>query len=402
MWLKLQNKVDGRLCLFMVFIPVVIREIRNWYLESEVITSKPSLFCILITMKIETFINRIKVNRQFAQSTISSYTRTLKRFDDYLRDLSFNKRWVEDTDKIKVWDVEQFIWREKLRWKAAKTCNWYLACIRDFIAFAERSWEDVINYKQILLMKEPKRKIEALTENEVQKLLAYMRWDKTKDELTKTRDLAMVSVLLFTWLRVSELCNIKVEDVQNELQIIGKNSSLRLVYLFQEHLSLIRLYLFLRQGKHIDSEYLFCSHASNSKWKQLSRVTVEEIVKNAGIKAWLTNPVWPHKLRHTFATSLLRRWWNIYYIKELLGHQHITTTQTYLSATNNDLKKTQALLQQSVVEEESYEEKLMPMPENIIIKDKNLFEQFKNQWVFQSFQQQIGRGVPSYNWGCLG
>ncbi|MBR4566920.1 hypothetical protein IKO18_00400 [bacterium] len=47
-------------------------------------------------------------------------------------------------------------------------------------------------------MKEPKKKVEALTENEVQKLLAYMRSDKTKDELTKTRDLAMVSVLLFT------------------------------------------------------------------------------------------------------------------------------------------------------------------------------------------------------------
>lgn len=359
--------------------------------------SQTILFCCFITeMEIKTFIDRIKINRQFAKSTVDSYTRTLKNFDSYVRSLTFNKRWIEDTEQLKVWDVEQFIWREKIRGKSAKTCNGYLACIRDFIALAERQWEKVFNFKQIVLMKEPKRKIEALTENEMQKLLAYMRSDKTKDELTKTRDQAMVSILLFTWLRVSELCNIKVDDVKEELQIIGKNNTLRLVYLFQEHLSLLRLYLFMREWQHIDSEYLFCSHARNSKWKQLSRVTVENIVRDAGIKAWITNPVWPHKLRHTFATSLLRRWWNIYYIKELLGHQHITTTQTYLSATNTDLRKTQSLLQTARLEEESMiqEEEYMPMPESIIIRDRNLFNQMNKAHPF--VEQWYGRGVPCY------
>ncbi len=73
-------------------------------------------------------------------------------------------------------------------------------------------------------MKESKRKIDALSEDEVQRLLVFMRGDKNKDELTRTRDLAMVSILLYTWLRVSELCNIKVEDVKEELQIIWKKS----------------------------------------------------------------------------------------------------------------------------------------------------------------------------------
>ena len=353
-------------------------------------------------MKIEKFIERIKINRQFAKSTVNSYTRTLNRFNDFIRNVSLGKRSIEDTEQLKVWDVESFIGQEKIKWKTAKTCNGYLACIRDFVWFAERSWEKVFNFKQIILMKEPKRKIDALTENETQKLLAYMRSDQTKDELTKTRDLAMVSILLFTGLRVSELCNIKVDDVREELQIIGKNQTLRLVYLFQEHLTLIRLYLFLREWQHINSDYLFCSHSGNSKWKQLSRTSVESIVRDAGIKAWITNPVWPHKLRHTFATSLLRRWWNIYYIKELLGHQHITTTQTYLSATNSDLKKTQCLLKNATIEEESLqEEKLMPMPENVIIKDPNLFDRIRRQTI-PSFQQGFERGVSSFNRGWLG
>ena len=351
-------------------------------------------------MKKENFINRLQVNRQYASSTISNYTRVLNLFDDYVKELYFWKKSIEDTDQLNVRDVENFISVQKIKWKSARTCNLYLACIRDFIFFAERNGEKVFNYKDIVLMKEVRKKIDALSENDTQRLLLYMKNDETKDELTKIRDYAMVCVLVYTWLRVSELCDIRVEDVREELQIIWKNNTLRLVYLFQEHLTLIRLYLFMRDSKKLKSEYLFCSHANNAKWKKLSRVAVEQIVKTAGINAWITNPVWPHKLRHTFATSLLRRWGNIYYIKELLWHQHIATTQTYLSATNKDLKKTQSLLQAARFADKQFmeEEQLEPMPEQFIIKDPNLLNQFRNliPGLQRNIQSQFGRGVPNY------
>lgn len=326
-------------------------------------------------MKLENYINRIKVNRQYAKSTIDSYTRILKSFDSYIVKISLWKRSIADSEKIKLYDIESWVWLEKLKGKTARTCNWYLVCIRDFLQYCERCHEKVLNYREILLMKEPPKKVDALSELDAERLLQYMKADMSKDELTKTRDYAIVSVLIHTWLRVSELCNLKVDDVKNELQIIGKNHSLRLVYLFQEHITLLRLYLFMREGKHIESEYLFCSHANNSKWKQISRVAVEKIVREAGIKAWISDPVWPHKLRHTFATNLLRRWWNIYYIKELLGHASVSTTQTYLTATNNDLRRTQSLLQRPAPEEFN-EERLMPMPESFVFKDRGLFDAF--------------------------
>ena len=175
-------------------------------------------------------------------------------------------------------------------------------------------------------------------------------------------------MLLYTWLRVSELCNIKLDDVKKELQVIWKNSTIRLVYLFQDHVNILRLYLFLREGKKIQSDYLFCSHSSNSKWKKLSRNTVESIVREAWEKAWLSEPVWPHKLRHTFATDLLRRWWNIYYIKELLWHASVTTTQNYLSATNKDLQKTQELLKVSTYDNRA--QQLDPLPAQYIVNNQ--------------------------------
>ena len=112
-----------------------------------------------------------------------------------------------------------------------------------------------------------------------------MKEDKSKDTLTKTRDYLILSILIFTGLRVSELCNIKINEVKQELQVIGKNHTLRLVYLFQEHLSLIKYYLHTRELRDIDSDYLFCSHSNNNKGKQLSRNSVEKIIREAGIKA---------------------------------------------------------------------------------------------------------------------
>lgn len=320
----------------------------------------------------------------------------MNKFDEYLKNITLWKRGIENSDLITVRDVEQYIATEKIRWLSARTCNWYLVCIRDFLAYARRNGENVIDHKQIVLMKEQRRKIDALSENEAQKLLMYMRCDRSKDELTKTRDYAIVMILLHSWLRVSELCNIKVEDIRKELQIIWKNQTLRLVYLFQETLDVIRLYLYLRDGQHIESEYLFCSHARNTKWHKLTRAAVEVIVKTAGINAWISNPVWPHKLRHTFATSILRRWGNIYYIKELLWHASIQTTQTYLSATNLDLWKTQRLLLKNWRGVEWLEEQLDPLPESYVIKDPILIDEFRSR--MPSFAWQFGRGVPVQEW----
>ena len=347
-------------------------------------------------MGIKNFIDRMSINKWCAESTILSYTRILNTFDSYLKTLTLWKRGLENTDLLTVRDVEQYIATEKIRWLSARTCNGYLICIRDFLAYARRNWENVIDHKQIVLMKERRKKIDALSENEAQKLLMYMRCDRSKDDLTKTRDLAIVTVLLHSWLRVSELCNIKVEDIRRELQIIWKNQTLRLVYLFQDTLDIIRLYLYLREWKHIESEYLFCSHATNTKWHKLTRTAVEMIVKTAGINAWISNPVWPHKLRHTFATSILRRWGNIYYIKELLWHASIQTTQTYLSATNRDLRETQKLLLKNWRGVEWLEEELEPIPESYVIKDPILIDEFRSR--MPSFQQEFRRGVPTQFW----
>ena len=341
-------------------------------------------------MTIEKFIEWLKTNKQSSKSTIESYWRILRRFNDHLSNVTFYKRTIEDTEKLTALDVEEFIRTEKIKWLSARTCNSHIVIIRAFLNYAKHCWEKVLDFTHVTLMKEPTKKIEALTENEKNKLLYYMQNDKSKDELTKTRDYAIVSILLCTWLRVSELCDIKLDDVKTELQVIWKNSKLRLVYLFQDHINILRLYLFLREWKKIKSDYLFCSHSGNSKWKKLSRVTVEAIVKEAGQKAWLSEPVRPHKLRHTFATDLLRRWWNIYYIKELLWHASVTTTQNYLSVTNRDLKNTQELLNVSTYDNRT--QQLDPLPRQYVL-DQNEQEAIRSEKHFGDYARTNFRNI---------
>ena len=151
-------------------------------------------------------------------------------------------------------------------------------------------------------------------------------------------------VLTYGGLRVGEMLNLKIQDIKENLQIIGKWNNRRLVYLYSDYIKVIELYLFLRRKLDINSEYVFVSHSNNSKWHPLNRCSVEKIIREAGEQVGVV--VRPHKLRHTCATQMLENGWDIVYIWQILGHKNLRTTQTYLDYSNDKLRKTQFLIPQ--------------------------------------------------------
>lgn len=287
------------------------------------------------------FAGWLKTTKNFADSTIAIYMRALNLLDNYMRELTFGERGVEYPYTIQLEDIEQFAENQRIMWKEARTVNNYLAWIRMFLKYCLHVGLQVLDYRRILFAKEPEYKIHALDEWEMKMLLEYMRNDKSKDEIIRLRDYAIGLVLTYGWLRVSELCSLKVEDIKENLQVVGKGGSRRLVYLYQSHIKVIELYLFLRR-KIIQSDYVFVSHSHNSLGKPLSRNAVEDMIKKAWKKVWIT--VWPHKLRHTCATQMLENGGNIVYIWQILWHKNIQTTQTYLDYSNSELRKTQHLI----------------------------------------------------------
>jgi integrase/recombinase XerD len=198
-----------------------------------------------------------------------------------------------------------------------------------------------LDYELISFGKEVDKKISALDWEGMKQLLLFMKNDQSKSEVIRIRDYAMALMLIYTWLRVSELINLKIEDIQENIQVIGKWGKRRLVCLDEEYIKVVKLYLFLR--KNIKSEYVFVSHSPNSYWNRISRNSVENIIREAGEKAGV-GKIRPHKLRHTCATQMLENWGNIVYISQILWHKNLRTTQGYLDYSNDKLRETQNLI----------------------------------------------------------
>ena len=288
------------------------------------------------------FKNRVIYNRGFAEWTADNYCRSLSLLDKYLKKISFNKRGVKNPELITLKDIDMFIKLERTKGKSVATCNNYLAWIKLYLKYNMVIWKKVIDYKRILTAREPQRKIDALTDEEAKKLIDYfksVKYETDREELIKTRNYMICRLLIYTWLRVNELSHLKIEDIQEELQIVWKGGVRRVVYLFKEDLAIIDLYLFLRKD---NSPYLIVNHSSNYETDRLSNVSIENIIREGWKKIWIE--VFPHKLRHTFATNLLRNWAKLPYIQKLLGHSNIQTTQTYLSVLNSDVRNAQELM----------------------------------------------------------
>lgn len=289
------------------------------------------------------FANWLRTTKWYSKSTIENYCRTLRALDDFIKITSQGERGVSYPHTIDLEDVEEFSQYLKKSEKDIKTINNYMFGIRMFLKFCTHKGLKVLDYRRILIAREPEKKINALSGEDMKKLLSYMKSDPTKKEIARIRDYAMWLILLYWGLRVQELCDLMIDDIKENLQVVGKWGSRRLVYLNPEHIKVVELYLFLRRKIWIKSPYVFTSHSGNSLGNKISRASVESIIREAGEKSWVWK-IRPHKLRHTCATQMLENWWEVTYISQIMGHKNIRTTQIYLDYNNEKLKKTQNLI----------------------------------------------------------
>ena len=147
------------------------------------------------------------------------------------------------------------------------------------------------------------------------------------------RDRALLETLYATGIRVSELINLKFNDLHEELKLIkvfGKGSKERLIPISEVALSWIDSYkekvrdpLILKVGQNCDFIFL------NSRGTALTRQAVWQIIKKYCNMAGIQKNVTPHTLRHTFATHLLENGADLRVVQEILGHSDISTTQIY-------------------------------------------------------------------------
>ena len=182
----------------------------------------------------------------------------------------------------------------------------------------------------------PKKLPNYLTEEEVDRLLNITL--KTPYDY---RNKAMLETLYATGLRITELCNLKISDIDLNncfLRVVGKGKKERIVPLTDLAIKYLNIYVKNYRNeilKEKDSEYLFISNIQ----KNISRQGFFKIIKSQMKIADIKKNVSPHVLRHSFATHLLKHGADLRIIQELLGHEDIQTTQIYAHLVNEKLKK---------------------------------------------------------------
>lgn len=291
------------------------------------------------------FLEYLKVTKNYSSHTITSYQNDLQQFGEYIFK-SENKSAINskvrrvDFNKIDLTFLKSFIadLSDPLARKRSymkKSISRKISVIKSFYKYLLRKKYISKNYASSLIFPKLSRKLPSfLTEGEVNKLLD----EKYISDLS-ILDKAVIELFYSTGIRLSELINLKIDKINfknRTLIVFGKGSKERIVPFGTEADKAIKNYLSIRDICNTNNEeYLFLNNAG----KKLYPMKVNRMVKkNLSLVTDLKKKS-PHVLRHTFATHMIDKGADIRAVKELLGHESLSTTQIYTHITPERLKK---------------------------------------------------------------
>jgi len=285
---------------------------------------------------IDKYVFYLEHEKNVSPKTLENYTLRLNRFLEFIWDL--------EVEKLKNMQVLDYRMSLHQGWLSKKTINYHIVAIRSFLRFCAKNDIDCISPDRLELAKVPPREVNFLSQEEVDKIMSIPGETVQDNAIKRYRDETILQFLYWTWLRVTELIELKEKQIKSsskQFSVIWKWSKMRSVFMTQQAIHALSHYLSLR----IDtSPYLFINLSHNGFAKKLSRNAIEDLVKKYAKIAWISQKVTPHTLRHSFATSLIQKWADIRAVQTLLGHASITTTQIYTHVDDKYLKKVHNLL----------------------------------------------------------
>ena len=266
---------------------------------------------------LRSFLNYLLVDKGLSNNTVKAYEADISSFIQWLdnEDLKY-KNLKEDHINQYI----SFLFQRKMR---SSSVNRKISSIKSFYIFlVKRNFVKNSPLNDLVTPKQEKYLPESMSEAEVDKLL------NSPDVSNKieNRDKAMIEMLYATGMRISELVNLKITDVDMKrcvVKVFGKGSKERLVPFGETALDSLRSYLNEREQS--SSKEIFLSN----RGKKMTRVAFWQRVKVYLIRENLKNSISPHTLRHAFATHLLNRGADLRSVQLLLGHSDLSTTQIY-------------------------------------------------------------------------
>lgn len=281
---------------------------------------------------IDKYIEYLKTIKKYSDKTVLSYKDDLIEYNEFLGN-NFKKITTIDREivnKYLKYLYERNLNKNSICRKLSSIRGLYNYLIMEGIT-QDNFFNSINNPKKELYL--PK----FLKESEINKIFEVCSDNTPINE----RDTLIIELLYSTGIRVSELINIKIKDIniqEKTIKILGKGSKERIVLYNNHTKDALQKYLdngYIEFNKK-NNDYLIL----NKNGDKLSDRYVRNIINKLVIKAGLNIKISPHTIRHTFATDMLEEGADLVTVKELLGHESLNTTSIYTHITNEQIKKT--------------------------------------------------------------
>lgn len=275
---------------------------------------------------IEKYFDYLTYERKLSSNTIASYKNDLKSFDKFFKSKIINNKYE---------DIEAYL--KSIHDLNAKSVAHQITVINSLYEFLIKDgYIDNNPCENIVTPKLDKRLPKFLTEEEIDKLL-----DISLNTSYDYRNKAMLELLYATGLRISELLNLELKDIDLKnafVRVMGKGKKERIVPIGDVAIKHMEKYLKDYRAsllKNKNSDYVFISNATT----KMTRQGFFKIIKIECQKKNINKDISPHTIRHSFATHLLNHGADLRVIQDLLGHEDISTTQIYTHVANEKLKE---------------------------------------------------------------
>lgn len=310
-------------------------------------------------MWIESFANFLRYERNCSERTYTAYTKDLKAFKSYIErhiEIQSNvedgcesaqngnsntipqseRAWtILDTDVIRNWMME-----EMDRGIAPRSINRQLSALRSFYRFLLR--RELVVRDPVFNLKGPKVGKTLPSFVREQEMNALLDGPYFTPDFEGMRDHLILLFFYSTGVRVSELVGLNVRDVdfgQHQIKVTGKRDKQRIIPFGDELGAELQTYLDVRgceESPDADNDALFVNSLGGGR---MTKVKVEAKVKQYLSLVTTAQRRSPHTLRHSFATSMLNHHADLQSVKELLGHESLSTTEIYTHTTLEELKQ---------------------------------------------------------------
>ena len=269
------------------------------------------------------FIGHLRLERGLSLRTAKAYGSDMELFIRYLESLH-----IDEWEEVRRDDIADFLEADPDHRMEPTTIARRLVSIKVFFRYLVE--EQIVKYDITDIMEGPRKRLQLpgfLTEQEVDRLIAAF----TGNDILTIRNRAIIEVLYASGLRASEITRLRLDKVEfneNYLRVIGKRDKERVVPFGREASGCMTAYLRGARPK-LDKSGKALEFFLSRTGKALTRERIWMIVTEAARIAGIDKEIYPHMLRHSFATHLLSHGADLRVIQEMLGHADISTTQIY-------------------------------------------------------------------------